>query len=205
MTTRSSSDTPATDPDTGHCRNGGPQHSRTAMARVSAMACPAGPRPIPPIRRTCPTTGCAGARRKRVLHVHGQRRQDLEHVSTRTPRKVGTPRAPGRRARTIRTSPSSPKPGRARSLLGLAVTAHADAYTVHRGVQQLRPTRPCRWPSRSSRGRRSNVSANSKLTSSVTATGDPVHYEWRKRRHARWNQRCRRNTHYPTSADHRLR
>lgn len=64
--------------------------------------------------------------------------------------------------------------------LGLAVTAHADAYTSKAVFSNFGPYTPTAIAITKQPTAKVDISANSKLTLSVEATGDPVHYEWLK-------------------------
>lgn len=67
----------------------------------------------------------------------------------------------------------------AKILLGLAVTAHADAYTSTAVFSSFGPWTPVPIAITAQPAAAVSISANSKLELSVGATGDPVHYQWR--------------------------
>lgn len=64
--------------------------------------------------------------------------------------------------------------------LGLAVTAHNDGYTSTAVFSNFGPYTPVPIAITKQPEKTVAVSANNKLTLSVEATGDPIHYEWRK-------------------------
>jgi len=68
----------------------------------------------------------------------------------------------------------------AKILLGLAVTAHADAYTSTAVFSNLQAWTPVPIAITAQPAATVSIAANSKLELKVGATGDPVHYQWRK-------------------------
>ncbi len=68
----------------------------------------------------------------------------------------------------------------AKILLGLAVTAHADSYTSEAVFSNFQAYTPVPIAITQQPAATVAIAANSKLELSVGATGDPVHYQWRK-------------------------
>lgn len=68
----------------------------------------------------------------------------------------------------------------AKVLLGLAVTAHADAYTTEAVFSNFKAWTPVPIAITAQPPATVNIAANSKLELSVGASGDPVHYQWRR-------------------------
>ena len=179
MTTRPSSDTPATDPDTGTVGAAGVNY-RGPQWRSNRSGNSSWTTPNPVITPNMPNNWVRLERVGSVFYMYWSNDgKTWSMYNPYSPQGWDTKGSwpPGTDSPTeaffTEAWPST-------IFLGLAVTAHADAYTSTAVFSNFGPYTPVPVAITKQPIATANIAANSKLELSVEATGDPVHYEWRR-------------------------
>ena len=179
MTTRPSSDTPATDPDTGTVGTAGVNY-RGPQWRAQRDGASSWTTPNPVITPNLPDNWIRMERVGSVFYMYWS--NDGKTWS------MYNPYSPQGWDTKGSWPPGTDNPAVAyfteawpnTIFLGIAVTAHADAYTSTAVVSNFGPYTPIAPAITKQPAASAAIAANSKLELKVEATGDPLHYQWLK-------------------------